>query len=147
MAGRRARNMSVPVNQRSHGKLEACVRAHGLCAYTLQITANKNVFTVEYQAALTDRIIATALNIHTLTWSANNTLVKTPEDLRKRQKLQEDAAIQCNILLSLIEIAKPIFHLTTKRVVYWSSMAIETRGLIRAWKETDARRYKEKTGV
>ena len=139
--------MSVPANQRSHGRLEACVKAHALCVYTLQITSNKKVFAAEYQTALTDKIIATALNIHTLAWSANNTLVKTPEDLRKRQRLQEDAAIQCNILLSLIEIAKPIFHLTSKRVIYWSEMTIEARGLIRAWKETDARRYKEKTGV
>ena len=139
--------MSVPVNQRSHGKLEACVKAHSLCVYTIQITANKKIFKEEYQAALTDKIIATALNVHTLAWSANNVLVKTPEDLRKRQKLQEDAAIQCNILLSLIEIAKPIFRLATKRVTYWSTMAIETRGLIRAWKEMDARRYKEKSGV
>lgn len=139
--------MSVPVNQRTHGKLEACVKAHELCVYTLRITSNKKIFTVEYQEALTDRIISTALNIHLLAWSANNVLVKRPEDLAKRQKYQEDAAIQCNVLLSLIEIAKPIFHLSTKRVIHWSAMAIATRGLIRAWKDSDARRYEEKNGV
>lgn len=36
--------MSVPVNERSHGKLEACVKAKELSAYTIKITANPKVF-------------------------------------------------------------------------------------------------------
>lgn len=120
------------------------MKAHDLCVYTLQITANKNVFAAEYQAALTDKIIATAINIHTLLWSANNIFVKTQDDLSRRSRLQEEAAIQCNVLLSLIDIAKSLFHLSTKRVIFWSTKAIETRALIRAWKESDARRFRNK---
>lgn len=45
--------MSVPVNERSHGKLEACVKAKELSAYTIKITANPKVFKPEYQRALT----------------------------------------------------------------------------------------------
>lgn len=133
--------MSVPVNKRSHGKLEACVKAHGLCCYTLQITANSNVFLPKYQEALTNRIIETAINIHTLCWSANNVLVNSTEDLAERNHFQEQAAIQCNVLLSLIEIAKKIFHLSTKRVTYWSGLAIDTRNLVRAWRLSDIKRY------
>lgn len=133
--------MSVPLNQRSHGKLEACVKAHGLCCYTLQITANKKIFVPSYQEALTGRIIDTAISIHTLCWSANNILVNSAEDLVERTSFQEQAAIQCNILLSLIEIAKKIFHLSTKRVTYWSGLAVETRNLIRGWKTSDMKRY------
>jgi hypothetical protein len=40
--------MSVPVNQRSHGKLEAYVKAYELAGYTLKITKNKKVFSDEY---------------------------------------------------------------------------------------------------
>ena len=36
--------MSVPVNERSHGKLEACVKARELCVYTLRITVNPKIF-------------------------------------------------------------------------------------------------------
>ena len=50
--------MSVPVNQRTHGKLEACVKARELACYTLQITKNKKVFTEDYQEAITDKIYA-----------------------------------------------------------------------------------------
>lgn len=47
--------MSVPVNERSHGKLEAYTKAYELAVYTLRITKNKKIFTVEFQEELTDR--------------------------------------------------------------------------------------------
>ena len=136
--------MSVPVNQRTHGKLEACVKAHDLCRYTLQITANKKNFTQEFQESLTNRIVEAAIDIHTLCWSANNILVNSVDDLRERTMYQEKAAIRCNILLSLIDVAKQIFHLSTKRVTYWAGKTIETRNLIRAWRESDLKRYSAK---
>ncbi len=139
--------MSVPVNQRSHGKLEAAVKARDLASYTLKITANKKIFAEEYQEALTDRIIAAAIEIHTKCWSANNVLVNSREDMTRRLALQEEAAIECNNLLSLIELAQPVFHLTSKRVVYWSQKTVEVRGLIRGWRDSDRRRYSEKYGV
>ena len=136
--------MSVPVNQRTHGKLEVCVKANDLCCYTLQITANKKNFTQEFQESLTNRIVEAAIDIHTLCWSANNILVNSVDDLRERTMYQEKAAIKCNILLSLIDVAKRIFHLSTKRVTYWAGKTIETRNLIRAWRESDLKRYSAK---
>lgn len=136
--------MSVPVNQRTHGKLEACVKAHDLCCYTLKITANKKIFNEEFQSALTDRINDTALSIHTLCWTANNILVNSAEDMDRRLLLQEQAAIECNNLLCLMDIAKSIFHLSTKRVVYWGNLTIDVRSLIRAWRESDRKRYSAK---
>ena len=133
--------MSVPVNERSHGKLEACVKAHELCCYTLQIATNKKIFTEQYQEALTDKIISTEIDIHTVVWSANNILVNSKEDLEERTRLQERAVVLCNVLLSLIDVAKKIFHLRTKRVVYWAGMAIETRNLVKGWMHSDRKRY------
>ena len=136
--------MSVPVNERSHGKLEAGVKAKELSAYTIKITANPKVFKPEYQRALTDRIVETALEVHMLSWSANNVLVNSVEDMRRRLDYQDRAADACNNLLSLIEAAKPVFHLATKRVTYWGGLAIETRKLLRAWREADRKRYSAK---
>ena len=136
--------MSVPVNERSHGKLEACVKARDLCVYTLRITKNPKVFKPEFQNALTDKIIDAALDVQNLSWSANNLLVNSAEDLRQRLDYQERAANACNTLLSLIEVSKPIFHLATKRVTYWSDLAIEARKLLRAWREADRKRYSAK---
>ena len=135
--------MSVPLNERSHGKLEVCVKAHDLCCYTLQITKNKKVFTEEYQEALTNKIIENAIDIHTCVWSANNILVNSSESFYARRKLQETAANKCNVLLSLMDISKSMFHIESRRIAYWGSKTVETRNLIRAWKESDAERYKK----
>ena len=133
--------MSVPANKRSQGKLEVCVKAHDLCCYTIQITSNKKNFPEEFQRALTDRIVDTAISIHSKVWAANNILVNSPEDYAERKRLQEQAAIQCNVLLSLIEVAHRVYHLRSKRVFYWSDKVITTRNLIRGWRDSDRKRY------
>lgn len=133
--------MSVPVNQRTEGKLEACLKAHDLCCYTLQITSNQKNFPEKYQHSLTDKIIDAAIEIHVLAWSANNVYVNSPEDFKNRTELQEAAAIKCNVLISLIEVAHRVYQLSGKRVYYWTSKAVDTRNLIRAWKDKDHKRY------
>lgn len=120
------------------------MKARDLCVYTLRITKNPKVFKPEFQNALTDKIIDAALDVQNLSWSANNLLVNSAEDLRQRLEYQERAANACNTLLSLIEISKPIFHLATKRVTYWSGLAIDTRKLLRGWREADRKRYSAK---
>ena len=141
--------MSVPANQRTQGKLEVAVKSRNVAVYTLQITKNKKIFTEDYQEAVTDKIISTALNIHCLVWAANNTNVISYEAMQERLLLQEKAIAQCNVLLSLIDIAKPLFHLASKRVMFWGGMVIETRNLIRSWHSADRKRYapKYKQGV
>ncbi len=136
--------MSVPENQRTHGKLEACAKARQLCCYTIKITSNKKIFTEEYHEVLTKRIADCALNIHLLSWGANNVLVNSAEDMRERLLMQEKAARECNNLLSLMEIARSVFHLSSKRVKYWGGLTVETRNLIRAWRESDRKRYSAK---
>lgn len=135
--------MSVPVNQRTQGKLEVCVKAHDLCVYTLQITKNKNVFLPEYQDVLTNKIVQLAIDIHSEVWSANNVLVRSPETLKYRRRLQESAAIKCNVLLAMIDLAWSLFHLSGKRVRFWSKKVIDVRNLIRSRCSSDAERYKK----
>lgn len=136
--------MSVPVNQRGQGKLEVCTKARDLAVYTIQITKNKKVFSEEYQEAITDDIIRTSVSIHMLVWTANNILVDSSGDLEERIALQEQASRQCNVLLSLIDIAKPLFHLDTRRVMYWGQKVVDVRNLIRAWRASDIKRYAPK---
>lgn len=135
--------MSVPVEQRSHGKLEAYTKAYELVTYTMKITSNKKIFTVEYQEQLTDYIIASALDIYMLVGYANGLQVKTQKDapnFEKRIEAQETALKRCGDLTRLIFIAKPIFHLSSKRVKYWTGLTKETRTLIKAWSDSDRKR-------
>lgn len=138
--------MSVPKGQQADGKLLVNELARDLAVYTIQITSNQKVFTPQFQTALTNEIVRTATNIHKFAWTANNIMVRAPngrEQYALRRKNQEMAAAECNNLISLIDIAKPLFHLDTKRCRYWGKKTLEVRNKIRGWMESDAKRYAE----
>ena len=138
--------MSVPKGQQTDGKLLVNELARDLAVYTIRITSNPKVFLPQFQTALTNEIIRCATNIHKYTWTANNVMVRGQDGREKyavRRKYQEMAASECNNLISLIDIAKPLFHLDTKRCRYWGNLTIEVRNKIRGWMESDAKRYAE----
>lgn len=122
--------------------LDACEYARELAIHTIKICNNKNIFKPEYQSALTNQIIALAVDIYTNTWGANNILVRDDsERWRERHRLQEIAANECNRLLALIQLAKTLFHLRQKKVKYWGEITIKTRNYLQKWKEKDMERY------
>ena len=134
--------MAVVEGKRGKSKFEVLVEANDLAIYTIRITKNKKVFAEEYQTALTNDIIHTAKEIYIKCWTANNIKVgKEADKWKKRKELQEDAANECNNLLALMQMAKPLFHLKSKRVEYWAAKTLKVRQLIRDWKESDQRRY------
>lgn len=138
--------MSVHKNDQGIGKFQVHEKVRGLAAYTIHITSNPKIFPPEYNQSITNKITATAIEIQTATWTANNIMVRgenAKELYQERRRLQEQAAINCNILLSMIDLAWKVFHLSSKRVKYWSEMTIEARNLIRAWHNSDTKRYAE----
>lgn len=139
--------MSVPESLRTESKLDVIIKARSLTAYTIQITKNQKTFPPEYNNGITNSIIQTATNIYMNCWTANNIYVKTIEDMQERLWLQEKACNECNNLLALIQLAQPIFHLKTNRIKFWGSKTIEVRNKIRAWNESDVKRYKKSLGV
>ena len=142
--------MAVKVGERNvpdtpqNRQLEAAWEARELALYTIQICNNKNIFREEYQSSLTDDIIRTAKDIYIHAWTANNIRVtgsERKELFAYRNKLQRQAIMDCNNLLALIGLARPLFHLKGKKVKYWSEKAIKTRNYIKRWKESDQDRY------
>lgn len=134
--------MAVPESKRGVGKLDVLVEARKLATYTIQICCNEKVFLPQYKNAMTDKIIATATDIFVRAWTANNVLVGRDEDKFKyRQALQARAIEDCNNLLALMQIAKDLFHLKSKRVEYWGRNTITVRNKIRNWKESDRKRF------
>ena len=125
-------------------QLNAVWYARELAVYTIQICKNKKVFLPEYQSALTDDIIRTAKDIYINAWTANN--IRVTEKNKKelwlwRSKLQRQAILDCNNLLALIGLARPLFHLKGKRVEYWSEQTLKVRNYIKKWRESDVDRY------
>ena len=130
--------MSVIKAYRGETKLEVLTKARELATYTIKITSNENIFTKEFQEPVTNDLIKTAKDIFILLFEANNTNHKT--DFELRQSFQKEALRKCYNLLALMQIAKPIFHLSTKRIKYWSNLTIDVRNLTRKWIDSDRNR-------
>lgn len=135
--------MAVPESQRGENKFEVLVKAQQLTVYTIRICTNPKIFLPEYRGALTDDIVRVAKDIFLDLWTANNIVLnKSEHDNSQRHILQEQAARNCNNLLALMELARPVFHLKAKRIKYWAELTILVRKLIRSWIESDAKRVK-----
>ena len=138
--------MSVPVGERDEGKFTLAVKAEYLARYTIEITANENVFLPEYRRAVTDDIISTAKNIYLEIREANDVTVRVGtvfhlEDFRERNRLQRKALRDCKRLLYLIDLAHRVFHLSTKRVKYWSQIVKNVKDRVHGWIDDDMKRF------
>ena len=135
--------MSVQKDSRRDGRLSLATLARSHAKYVIQITKNPKVFDPAYSDSVTDDIIRQAKDINRQIWAANNVLVNSPEDYKLRRQHQEKAALLCNTLLADMEIAQSVFHLSSKRMKYWTSQVVEIRNRTRAWIQSDAKRYAE----
>ncbi len=133
--------MSVHSEERNEGKLRVFERAKQFSAYTLQITKNPKTFDPAQADGFTNEIRRLSIQIFSKIWAANNIVVRSARDWHERERLQKSACVDCNTLLPMIELSGPLFHLSTKRVKYWSGMCIEVRNRIRKWHESDKDRY------
>lgn len=135
--------MSVPVGKRSEGKLDVAVKAKALAVYTLHITDNDTEFPKGQNGDFLSRIRNLATDIFTKVWAANNIVVVDSETKNRRSQIQYEACIDCNVLLPLIEIACSLYHQPTKRLKNWTMATVNLRNQIRAWRESDLKRYKD----
>ncbi len=138
--------MSVPVGEREEGKFSLAVKAEYLARYTIEITANENVFLPEYRRQVTDDIISTAKNIYLGIREANDVTVRVGtqfqmKDYRDRNNLQREALRNCKRILYLIDLAHRIFHLSSKRVKYWSQIVKNVKDRIHGWIDDDTNRF------
>ena len=134
--------MSVIESNRTKSPLETSVKARDLACYTIKISINEKIFDPQYKSVITDKIVSDAIDIYRKVWMANNIKVNKNQDAwTKRSKLQMEAKDLCNDMLALVGIAKPLFHLTSKRIEYWTGRVIEVREMIKSWHESDKKRY------
>lgn len=138
--------MSVTVDQREEGRFSLEVKAEFLASYTLEITANENVFVPEYRRGLTDDIVETAKNIYLGIREANDVTVRMGtrfqlKDYADRNELQREALRNCKRLLYLIDLAHRRFHLSNKRVKYWGKLVKNVKDRIHGWIDDDTERF------
>lgn len=133
---------SVLKAKRGETKFDILIKARMLCKYTLEITTNENVFDPRYKTVLTDNIDKLALDIYINLFEANNIDIRKTnpnlkQDYELRRLLVTKAIRNCYNLLALIQLAKPIFHLKSKRIEYWGQMVIDVRDMARKLRNSD----------
>ena len=104
------------------------------------------MFLPKYREKVTDIIVAHAIGAYIAIRDANDVTVhqnspnKNREWMRRRAH-QERAIEHCKHLLWMIDLAHRLFHLSGKRVKYWSELVINVRNRTQAWMNHDENRY------
>lgn len=133
--------MSVPKDKRSDGELSINTEARSICTHVLRITGNENNFPKDLEW-FTDRLRQTALDIDLNCWRANNIFVSSEAMYQKRLMLEAEAGDACTIMLELLNIAKGLYHMQTKRYKYLTDQYAALRKHIRNWYKSDRERLK-----
>ena len=129
--------MSVPKDKRNEGQLAVNTAARAICVHVLKITGNEKNFPPD-QEEFAQKLRDIALQIDLDCWNANNIKVGSSEKLyRDRLDLEEKAARECTDMLELLNIAKPLYHMSSKRYKYLTDAYVRLRKMIRNWYQSD----------
>lgn len=137
--------MSVEKSKQGTNKFNLFDKTSRMASYTLHITRNPNVFDPDNSREIIAEIRTTAVRIHILCWRAND--IRVPEkDNRKqieaRMELQNQALRYCTDLKALINLAKPLYHVSGKKTKNWMRKVLEVQSLISNWRNSDRDRIK-----
>ena len=120
--------MSVPEGRRYKGRMEVFVKAQFLASHTAKILKNPKVFDPTIDEELIRRIRGCAYDIYAKAWSANQIRAGgSPMNRAWRYGLQEEAILSCSEMLAYIGIAKQVFHLRSRKVIYWAGLIQEVQ--------------------
>lgn len=135
--------MSVLKNLRGTQKdFGVLTKAINLANHTVTICVNENSFPKKYRWILTNQIVQTAFEIATNIRKANKlNPEKSTARYIQRRELQDAADGDCDALLTLIEIAWKVMHLSEQKVEYWTGLVVQVQKAIEGWRESDKKRF------
>lgn len=134
--------MSVPESKRGEGKFSVLTKTEDLMKYTLHITQNSNRFDQQYRDVVLDRIDGLVIDIFEKCWRANN--IKVGDSLKKweiRRDLEDEALLDCDDLLAVLQVARALCHVESKRMKYWTEKIRDVKTTIKKWHDSDCKRY------
>lgn len=135
--------MAVPEGKRTQSKLEVQTKARELANYTTTICSNEKIFPKRERWMLTNRIVNTVLTIMEEVDTANDIYVSTKVDFDLRRTSQTIALSYTARLLGLMQLAYEKYNIEDKRIKYWTQLVVDTRELIKKWRQSDSDRYKK----
>lgn len=135
--------MSVRKADRRQGDFEVITAAEALVKYTIEITTNEKNFPKRYRWCLTNKIVENATSMFADLSSANNIKVSTKEDKALRRAYQVRALAEIGAMIALMQVAYDVFHVDADRAEYWTRLVKQEMSLIRNWRDSDDKRYKD----
>lgn len=135
--------MSVPKSKRSKSKLQVITKSRLLAVYTLKITENEKNFPKRHRSFVRNKLQEVAMEISSLIYEANTIRVTIADDYKSRRALQQEALRLTFRLLNNIGIWHQIRRIDANRITYWSELIMETQSLLRSWRDSDAKRYRD----
>lgn len=133
--------MSVPQYERGEGKFTVLIEANNLVCYTLQICSNEKNFDPKFQRVLMDDIIVTTKSIFLEAYLANEIKVESNHDGAQRLSKIKSAEYACDRLFALLQIAKRIYHIDSRRIKYWGAKTKIVKDLLHKWYLSERKRY------
>lgn len=135
--------MSVVKSRRGQGQLEVLTKSRELATYTIKICTNEKNFPKRYRWCITNKVVESAVMINADINRANGIYVNNQNDLLLRLEFQNRALAEIGALIANIDIAYNVFGIEAKRVKNWVGLIINVQTLLRGWKKSDLKRYKD----
>lgn len=135
--------MTVVKSRRGESEMEVITKARELAKYTIQICNNETNFPKRHRWFTNNRLADVALDVCGHVYEANGTFVKIHGDYEIRRANQVEALNKIERLLLNMTIAYELFHVDGKRIDHWTGIVIEVQRLVRAWRDSDYKRYSQ----
>ena len=136
--------MSVREPERKEGRMEVQTLAAKLVSYTVAEASKEKVVSKRNRWSIGDRLVGSALDLATHIDVANSLNLDLPDEAERRRSEQDMAIAKAFSLRTLVYVAREQSHFDGDKHAYWTGLVDEVVKLIKAWRESDTRRKRNK---
>ena len=116
-------------------ELKVIVKAKELVKHTYVLTSNANRYPKKFRHSLVDRIQLVSMDIYEFLLEANRINNKTEKQIRC--EVITKAIMNCDKLLTYIELSMELNILSSNSAAYWSKMVSDIKYMAIAWRTAE----------
>lgn len=116
-------------------ELKVIVKARELMKHTYTLTSNINRYPKKFRHSLVDRMQIVSMDIYELLLEANR--INNQTEKRIRCETITKAIMNCDKLLSYIELSMELNLLNPNSAAYWSKMVSDVKYMAIAWRTAE----------
>lgn len=116
-------------------ELKVIVKAKELMKHTYVLTSNANRYPKKFRHSLVDRMQIVSMDIYEILLEANR--INNQTEKRVRCETITKAIMNCDKLLTYIELSMELNLLNPKSAEYWSKMVSDVKYMAIAWRTAE----------